>query len=101
MRLAGEDAWQSFGEAFGTHSNSKFSNIRLHRGDTIMLRSPGGGGYGPPAERDAALVAEDVREGVVSRERARELYAVAIDGAGEVDEAATAELRAAAGTEPS
>jgi N-methylhydantoinase B/oxoprolinase/acetone carboxylase alpha subunit len=101
VRLAGEDAWQSFGEAFGTHSNSKFSNIRLHRGDTIMLRSPGGGGYGSPAERDAALVAEDVREGVVSRERARELYAVAVDGAGAVDEAATAELRATAGTEPS
>ncbi len=31
----------------------------LEKGDTIMLRTPGGGGYGPPAERDAAAASHD------------------------------------------
>jgi N-methylhydantoinase B len=33
------------------------------------------GGYGPPAERDPEAVARDVREGKVSPDRAREVYA--------------------------
>jgi N-methylhydantoinase B len=43
-------------------------------GDTISYRTCGGGGYGPPAERDPARVARDVREGKVSVARAREVY---------------------------
>ena len=35
----------------------------------------GGGGYGPPEERERDAVARDVREGKVSPERAREVYA--------------------------
>ncbi len=70
VRRAGSDEWRSFGEAFGTKSDSKFSNIRLRRGDTIMLRSPSGGGYGPPEERPPDAVAGDVRKGS-SRARAR------------------------------
>jgi N-methylhydantoinase B len=31
----------------------------VSRGDTVLLRTPGGGGYGSPAERDPALVARD------------------------------------------
>ena len=46
-------------------------------GTRITLELPGGGGYGPPADRDRALVREDVREGYVSAERAREDYGVA------------------------
>ena len=43
-------------------------------GDTISYRTCGGGGYGPPEERDPAHIARDVREGKVSAERAREVY---------------------------
>jgi N-methylhydantoinase B len=43
-------------------------------GDTISYRTCGGGGYGPPEERDPARVERDVREGKVSAERAREVY---------------------------
>ena len=43
-------------------------------GDTVSYRTCGGGGYGPPEERDAELVAQDVREGKVSAVRAREVY---------------------------
>ncbi len=45
----------------------------------VTLELPGGGGYGPPWERDAALVLEDVRNAYVSIERARSDYGVAID----------------------
>ena len=53
-----------------------------------------GGGYGPPEERDPALVLRDVREGKVSVERAREVYKVAVDTATwTVDESETANCR--------
>ena len=42
---------------------------RRRPGDTISYRTCGGGGYGPPAERDPARVARDVREGKVSARR--------------------------------
>jgi N-methylhydantoinase B len=50
------------------------STIDLEEGDLISVRTCGGGGYGPPRERDRELVARDVREGKVSAERAREVY---------------------------
>ena len=34
-------------------------------GDRLILELPGGGGYGDPAERDAAAAARDVRDGLV------------------------------------
>ncbi len=45
----------------------------------MTLELPGGGGYGPPWERDPARVLEDVGNGYVSLERARTDYGVAID----------------------
>ena len=47
-----------------------------------------------PAERAPEMVRHDVAEGYVSPERAREVYGVVIDEAGELDVAATATLRA-------
>ena len=46
-------------------------------------------------ERDMDLVAEDVREGYVSSEVAREVYRVALDSRGQVDQEATRTLRRA------
>jgi N-methylhydantoinase B len=63
-------------------------------GDRLILELPGGGGMGEPVARDPVLVARDVRDGLVSVEAARELYRVAVDGLGVLDEAATARLRA-------
>lgn len=59
----------------------------------VVSCSNGGGGFGPPTQRDPALVAADVREGWISAERARAVYRVAITPAGELDEQATASLR--------
>ena len=47
-------------------------------GDVISVRTCGGGGYGPPEEREPERVLRDVLEGKVSAERAREVYGVAI-----------------------
>jgi N-methylhydantoinase B len=70
--------------------------VQLRPGDLVSYETPGGGGYGPPAERDPELVLRDVRDGKVSLERARSVYGVAIDAAAwQVDVAATASLRGA------
>jgi N-methylhydantoinase B len=65
----------------------------LEDGETIVSYSCGGGGYGPPTERDADRVAHDVREGYVSRQRARDVYGVILDERLEPDVAATARER--------
>ena len=68
--------------------------IRVTPRDMIRVESPGGGGYGPPRQRDAELVLEDVQQGKVSSIRARERYGVAIDTIRwVVDEEETRELR--------
>jgi N-methylhydantoinase B len=43
-------------------------------GKRLLLELPGGGGMGDPHERDPALVARDVRDGLVSAAAARALY---------------------------
>jgi N-methylhydantoinase B len=50
------------------------STLELAPGDVVSYQTCGGGGYGPPAERDPELVRRDVREGKVSHERARAVY---------------------------
>jgi N-methylhydantoinase B len=53
---------------------SKMVGIRLARGQRLRIESPGGGGYGPAAERDPAKIAEDVRLGYVTPESAARDY---------------------------
>jgi N-methylhydantoinase B len=78
---------------------SRFSDHVLHPGEIFCLDTPGGGGLGNPLERDPERVLNDVRNGYVTRERAREVYRVAIDSTDSdfiVNQAATAQLRAQA-----
>jgi N-methylhydantoinase B len=44
---------------------SKVAGLRLVEGDAVTIVTPGAGGYGPPAERDPALIEVDRREGKV------------------------------------
>jgi N-methylhydantoinase B len=53
----------------------------LPPGTEITLELPGGGGFGPPWERDPARVLDDVQNGYVSLRAAREAYGVVIDAA--------------------
>lgn len=75
-----------------TRNIAKASVYRPARGNVLTIRGAGGGGFGAPAERDPTRVLRDVQDGLVSRERARSVYAVAIDGDA-IDAAETARLR--------
>jgi N-methylhydantoinase B/oxoprolinase/acetone carboxylase alpha subunit len=68
-------------------------HLRLGPGESVVGISCGGGGYGPPIERDPARVRHDVEEGYVTRERAERLYGVVLDAGGAVDSEATCRRR--------
>jgi N-methylhydantoinase B len=73
---------------------AKETGLTWRQGDRIRLRYPGGGGYGDPYRRDAALVQRDVRRGYVSPTRARAAFGVELQPESlAVDEAATATRR--------
>ncbi len=79
-----------------TFPNGKVSTLRLAAGDAYIQESGGGGGYGPPYERPAERVRDDVREGYVTLEAAREHYGVVLDPATlEIDWPATTARRQA------
>ena len=81
----------------GVAIEPKLSRL-VPEGTVVTLDLPGGGGYGPPFEREPERVLEDVRQGYVSPERAREDYGVAIDRETMTVRAEeTTRLRAAAG----
>ena len=56
----------------------RFVPRQFKQGDEVVLRVPGGGGFGPPSARDAARVREDVRLGLVSRAQAQAVYDVSM-----------------------
>jgi len=52
----------------------RFVPLQFNPGDICVLHVPGGGSYGPPAERDRELLRRDVEIGYVSPEAARAVY---------------------------
>ncbi len=54
--------------------------VTLESGERVGSRSPGGGGYGDPIDREPERVLHDVREGYVSSARAAEVYGVVLEG---------------------
>ena len=97
IKRAESTEFVTFREAFGTLSNSRVANIELCEGDQVMLCSPGGGGYGEPRRRAVENVLTDVREGMVSKQSAHNIYGVEIrnhpDGGLYVDDDTTRTLR--------
>ena len=61
--------------------------------DQILLRMPGGGGYGDPLDRDPDLVCNDIREELLSAADAASVYGVVIAADDTADQVATAQLR--------
>jgi N-methylhydantoinase B len=53
---------------------SKDQGLRLVAGDRVEVMTPGGGGFGDPAERDPALVERDIARGYYTREQAERLW---------------------------
>ena len=73
---------------------------RIEGGERAILSLPGGGGFGAAMEREPETIARDVTDGLVSVERARDVYKIVLDedhnGRHTVDADATARLRAGA-----
>ena len=53
---------------------SKAQDIPLQPGDRVEVRTPGGGGYGPPARRAPEKIARDLAMGYYSEAEARALF---------------------------
>jgi N-methylhydantoinase B len=77
------------------------TKARLRAGDQLEFGSNGGGGYGLPWERRVESVLDDVIDGLLSMEKARDVYGVAITEVDadalvyEVDDEETVRLRSA------
>ncbi|MGA3406102.1 MAG: hydantoinase B/oxoprolinase family protein [Candidatus Bathyarchaeia archaeon] len=79
LRINGQPAFAHATELFQKASPSKWSNIILHEGDQVELTLCGGGGWGPPYERDPEAVLSDVTNGFVTMDGARNHYGIIID----------------------
>ena len=62
----------------GTRLHPKSRSV-LKPGETLHIHFPGGGGFGPPAERARAAIKRDIEFGYVSQNAAEKLYGVKND----------------------
>jgi len=75
---------------------TKVTGVKMKQGDGLVIKSPGGGGYGDSFERDVDLVLNDVTMEYISIDTAEKDYGAAIVKQGEklvVDKERTAKLR--------
>ncbi|MEX2615043.1 MAG: hydantoinase B/oxoprolinase family protein [Alphaproteobacteria bacterium] len=68
------DLIQNAGRPDARQRSSKSTHIELKAGESMRLETAGGGGYGAPGTRDAGALARDIRDGIISREKAEEDY---------------------------
>jgi N-methylhydantoinase B len=68
FRYEQEDGWHAPPLA------SKMLGIKLKKGQAVRLETPGGGGYGRPADRDPQAVARDVAQGYLTPEAATQAF---------------------------
>lgn len=73
----------------------KVNGVKVGNGTVIKSLTGGGGGYGPAVERDPESVRQDVIDGYVSIEHAKEAYGVVLNDAFEIDATGTEERREA------
>ena len=73
----------------------KVNGIKVGNGTIIKSLTGGGGGYGPAIERDPEAVRQDVIDGYVSIEHARDAYGVVITDSFDIDAAGTDKRREA------
>jgi N-methylhydantoinase B len=52
--------------------------LEVNAGDVIRIYTGSGGGYGDPRDRRPDLIAEDVANGLLTPDRAREVYGDAV-----------------------
>ena len=83
----------------GAPVKSKGTQI-IPKGDRLIVEMPGGGGLGNPAQRPPELVADDLKNGFISDQCARETYRVVVRSDGSIDADATEKLRRAGAGQP-
>jgi N-methylhydantoinase B len=76
------------------YRGARVPHTPLRAGTLVRIITGGGGGYGPPHERDPARVLDDVLDELITREHASEIYGVAIRDDMTVDPEATRRKRA-------
>ena len=69
-------AFDAVGGAVDPPLASKITGVELGRGGRVRIFSPGGGGYGDPAERDRAALARDLRLGYATPGHVRSAYGI-------------------------
>jgi len=62
----------------------KENDYQLEAGDVVCVETGGGGGYGPPGERDLDLIQRDFDAGYITRQAAKRDYAVEVEPNGKV-----------------
>jgi Hydantoinase/oxoprolinase N-terminal region/Hydantoinase B/oxoprolinase/Hydantoinase/oxoprolinase len=65
-----------------SYQPAKFSGLRTNIGDTITCYLPVGGGFGAPLDRDPRKVPDDVLDGFITVDHARDDYGVVLDDYG-------------------
>ncbi len=86
---------QRAGGPVQTFPSGKVLAHPLGAGDRVTLMSGGGGGFGPPLERDLDVIEREVLHGYVSTAMARQAYGAVIDTTTlTLDRAGSAALRA-------
>lgn len=78
----------------GTWLPQMLGGVIFQPGESFVFHTTGGGGWGDPFERPPELVAQDVQDGIVSREAAEAVYGVILTDDLQVDQAATEARRA-------
>ena len=77
-----------------TEMPSKGSAALVHKGDRVLIRCAGSGGYGDPLDREPERVLKDVFDGYVTANAAGELYGVVLSPDGRrLDASGTIALR--------
>ena len=89
-------SWQTArgAEAQSAELTSKKVGIWLQKGGSVLLQTPGGGGFGDPLERPVDKVIEDYRLGYISSSQMRETYGVVLNEQGAIEPSKT-EIRRA------
>jgi N-methylhydantoinase B len=86
-------SWQKMDGVHLPPMTSKIVDVKIAKGESVRLETPGGGGWGSPFQRAPEKVARDVRLGYISSEHAHSHYHVAVATDGSLDDQATALLR--------
>lgn len=80
-------------ELGGEATSLPYCDFEVRENDVVYMRVASGGGYGDPLERDPERVRQDVVDGIVSQQAARDIYGVVLNEDLAVDAEVTKRLR--------